>query len=279
LTDHDNLGDFQDGAVYDRQDPSDTGVGFYRRLAEETGGPVLEIGCGTGRVAIPIAQLGMDVTGLDIAPAMLLQAQGKSMGLHVRWIEADGRSFFLGERFRLIYLTGNTFQFFLTRRDQELLLERVRTHLADEGLLAFETRNPRWASQAIWQKAGASYSPLQAPGEGLFAYLEDSPDELEHRTYTDSAGHRIRESMSQRYDHARQILHWTVYRRWYEGLTEKLETTETAVRFTFPQELEAVLHYNGFEIGRQYGDWDLSPLNVESPSIIVVCRKQASVGQ
>jgi SAM-dependent methyltransferase len=221
----------------------------------------------------------MKVTGLDAAPAMLLQAQRKSLGLPIRWIEADGRSFSLSERFRLIYLTGNTFQFFLTRRDQEFLLERVRTHLANEGLLAFETRNPRWANQIIWQTAGAAYSPLQAPGEGLFTYLEDSPGELEHRINTDAAGHRVRESVSQRYDHARQILHWTVNRRWSENITERLETTETAVRFTFPQELEALLHYNGFEIGRQYGDWDLSPLSAESPSIIAVCRKRASVGQ
>ena len=50
--------------------------------------------------------------------------------------------------------------------------------------------------------------------------------------------------------------------------------TRIAVRYTFPQELAALLHYNGFTIIRQYGDWNLEPLTAASPSIIVVCRKQ-----
>jgi len=56
LIDHDNLEEYADPVAYDRQDTSDTGVAFYASLAQETGGPVLEIACGTGRVAIPIAR-------------------------------------------------------------------------------------------------------------------------------------------------------------------------------------------------------------------------------
>ena len=51
--------------------------------------------------------------------------------------------------------------------------------------------------------------------------------------------------------------------------------TRIAVRYTFPQELAALLYYNGFTILRQYGDWNLEPLTAASPSIIVVCRKRA----
>ena len=105
---------------------------------------MLEIACGTGRVSIPIARLGFAVTGLDIVPGMLERARSKSAGLPTRWVEGDARDFDLGERFRLIFLTGNAFQAFLTRADQEALLGRVRAHLHDEGLFAFETRNPRW---------------------------------------------------------------------------------------------------------------------------------------
>ena len=68
LIDHDNLEEFADAHDYDLQDPSDTGVAFYTALAQETGGPVLELACGTGRVSIPIARLGFAVTGLDIVP-------------------------------------------------------------------------------------------------------------------------------------------------------------------------------------------------------------------
>ena len=122
----DNLEEFADPAFYDRKDSSDTGVAFYAALARETGDPVLEIACGTGRVAIPIAREGFAVTGLDVVSGMLELARNKSAGLPVRWVEGDARSFDLGERFRLVFLTGNAFQLFLTNADQEALLGRVR---------------------------------------------------------------------------------------------------------------------------------------------------------
>ena len=146
MIEHDNLEEFADPYNYDLEDNSDTGIAFYTALAQETGGPVLEIGCGTGRVSLPIAQLGFDVTGLDIVPGMLELARNKSRGIPVRWVEGDARAFDLGDQFRLIFLTGNAFQAFLTRADQEALLDRVRAHLHDDGLFAFETRNPRWAN-------------------------------------------------------------------------------------------------------------------------------------
>src|SRR5215210_8649168 len=96
LIDHDNLEEYADPVAYDRQDTSDTGVAFYTALAQETGGPVLDIACGTGRVSIPMARLGLAVTGVDIVPGMLDQARRKSAGLPVRWVEGDGRTFDLG---------------------------------------------------------------------------------------------------------------------------------------------------------------------------------------
>jgi SAM-dependent methyltransferase len=251
LIDHNNLEEFADPHTYDIEDTSDTGIAFYTALAQETGGPVLEIACGTGRVSIPIARLGFAVTGLDIVPGMLERARSKAAGLPTRWVEGDARTFDLGEQFRLIFVTGNAFQAFLTRADQEALLERVRTHLHDEGQFAFETRNPRWAN------------------------LETRDAEADWPTYTDSSGREVRRSKTQAYDHVAQILHWTTYRRWREGEEEHTKVTRIALRYTFPQELAALLYYNGFSIIRQYGDWNLEPLTAASTSIIVVCRKRA----
>lgn len=262
--DHDNLGEYADALAYDHADPSDTGVAFYAALAQEVGGPVLELACGTGRVSIPIARLGIAVTGVDITPGMVALARRKSAGLAARWVAADARTFELGERFRLIFLTGNAFQAFLTRADQEALLERARAHLHDEGLFAFETRNPRWAGLATRAE----------PYEGLFALLETSAAE-ERRQDTDREGNAVRVSRTQAYDHVAQILQWTTHRRWQAGGQEHSTITRTAVRYTFPQELAALLHYNGFSILRQYGDWNEEPLSEASPSIIVVCRKRA----
>ena len=209
MIDHNNLEEFADPHNYDIEDNSDTGIAFYAALAQETGGPVLEIACGTGRVSIPIARLGFAVTGLDIVPGMLELARSKSAGLPTRWVEGDARTFDLGEQFRLIFLTGNAFQAFLTRADQEALLERVRAHLHDEGLFAFETRNPRWANLDTTRRGTTR--------RGLFAFLETRDEEEDWRTYTDSSGRDVRVSRTQAYDHVAQILHWTTYRRWREG--------------------------------------------------------------
>lgn len=279
MLDHDNLEEFADAVNYDILDPSDTGVGFYAGLAQETGGPVLELACGTGRVSIPIARLGIAVTGLDIVPGMLAQARAKSAGLPVRWVEGDARSFRLGERFRLIFLTGNAFQAFLTRTDQAALLDRVAEHLAEGGLFAFETRNPQW--RGLTAEPGRGFGPAGDPaadgsvaGREAFAYLETRPDEEPWGTYTDREGHTVQVSRTQVYDPIAQLLHWTSHHRWLEGDQLRTKVTRIAVRFTFPQELETLLHCNGFEVVRRYGDWNLEPLGPASPSMIVVCRRR-----
>lgn len=252
MIDHNNLEEFADPDTYDIESSDDTGVAFYSGLARETGGPVLDIACGTGRVSIPIARLGFAVTGLDIVPGMLDLARRKSAGLPARWVEGDARAFALGERFRLVFITGNAFQAFLTRAEQEALLARVRAHLHDEGLFAFETRNPRWANLATRE------------------------EEEEWQTYTRlhrMSGRDVQVSKTQVYDHVAQVLHWTTYRRWREGSRDQTRITRIALRYTFPQELNALLYYNGFTTIRRYGDWNLEPLTADSPSIIVVCRK------
>lgn len=262
--DHDNLEEFSDPQAYDVEDAGDAGVAFYMALARETGGPVLELACGTGRVAIPIAQQGFAVTGLDLVPGMLEQARRKSVGLPMRWVEGDARAFDLGERFKLIFLTGNAFQAFLTRADQEAVLQCARAHLDDDGVLAFETRNPRWAGS----------SPRDEDDDGLFVDLETRVEERESQGYLDEDGRRVRVFRTRAYDHVTQILHWTTTRRWLgdDGDQARTRVTRIALRYTFPQELAALLHYNGLAVERLYGDWNLEPLTAASRSIIVVCR-------
>jgi SAM-dependent methyltransferase len=197
LIDHDNLEEYADPVDYDRQDSSDTGVAFYAALAQQTGGPVLEIACGTGRVAIPIARRGFAVTGLDVVPGMLERARSKAAGLPIHWVEGDVRDFDLDERFRLIFLTGNAFQAFLTNADQEALLGHVRTHLHDEGLFAFETRNPRWRTR----------EEREEDPDGLFVDLETRAKEEARPSFTDAEGREVREWRTRTYDHVAQVLH------------------------------------------------------------------------
>jgi SAM-dependent methyltransferase len=262
VIDYDNLEEFADPINYDLEDQSDTGVAFYSGLAQETGGPVLELACGTGRVAIPIARLGFATTGLDIVPGMVAQARTKSIGLPVRWVEGDARTFDLHEHFRLIFLTGNAFQAFVTNADQAALLQRVHTHLHDDGLFAFETRNPLLPN-------------TQLPG-GFFVTLETNNEEKYWSAYINADGYEVRVSTTQIYDHVAQIVHLTSYKRWYNGQEEHTTTARTALRYTFPQELAALLHHNGFTIIRQYGDWNGERLSATSPSILSVCCKRGT---
>lgn len=267
--DHNNLEEFQDPQNYDIQDPSDTGLDFYAALAQETGSPILELGCGTGRITIPLAKKGFSLTGIDPAIQMLAHAKRKAKQLPIDWIAADARSFHLQKKFKLIFLTGNTFQLFLTPKDQKSMLTCAHHHLHDNGLFAFETRNPRWPPKH------KETEPIENKvGKPLFTFLETDLQERVRGTYIDINGNKIRVTKTQQYDPETQILQWTTYRRWHVDINEQTRASHIAVRFTFPQELTALLTSNGYETIRQYSDWDLTPLTADSPSIIVVCRKR-----
>lgn len=137
--DFDNLLEYTDVVIYDAEieaetkDPFMPDGPFYLSLARQLGGKVLELGCGTGRYTIPLAERGVDITGLDIMPQMLKRAKSKARSLSIRWIEEDVRTFHLNEPFNLIIETGGTFQHLLTRADQEAMLQRVHEHLKQDG--------------------------------------------------------------------------------------------------------------------------------------------------
>jgi hypothetical protein len=183
---------------------------------------------------------------------MLARARAKSAGLPARWVAGDARSFDLGEQFGLVFITGNAFQCFLTREDQLALLGRVRAHLRDGGLFAFETRNTR---------------------PDLTATIAEEQVSERYTGQYRRRGLDVRVSNTRRYDPATQIQHWTTYRRSREGGQEHTHVSRIALRFTGPEELDGLLREAGLATLRCYGDWDRSPLTLASPSIIVVCQK------
>ncbi|HEY8975097.1 MAG TPA: class I SAM-dependent methyltransferase, partial [Burkholderiaceae bacterium] len=104
----DNLEEFTDPANYDLEQgpPSLARIEFWCRMAARFGGPVLELCCGTGLVAIPVAAMGLSVTGVDLAAPMLAHAQAKAehADVDVHWIEADVLALALPRRFGLAIL-------------------------------------------------------------------------------------------------------------------------------------------------------------------------------
>ena len=118
-------------------------VGFYRDLAREAGGPILELGCGTGRVLLAIARDGIACTGLDASEEMLEEFRRKGPPENVRLVRGSMQDFDLGtERFGLIFSAFRSFQHLLTVEDQLACLRAVRRHLAPGGLFAFDVFAP-----------------------------------------------------------------------------------------------------------------------------------------
>jgi len=251
---HDNLEEFTDPPNYDIEEGERSArrIAFYCDLAQSIGAPVLEIACGSGLVTIPIAAMGLDTTGVDLARPMLEHARVKaeSQKLNIRWVEADARSLDFGRLYQFILLTGNAFQAFLHREDQEALFESVKRHLVPNGVFAFETRNPSGHD------------------------LTNQPQEEFDQSYVSVEGQRVSVSFTQAYDPIAQVMYWTSYRRWRDGEHDHKRETHIACRFTYPQELNALLHYNGFQVLKQYGNWDKEILSSSSPSIISICKVQ-----
>lgn len=254
MIDHDNLDDFRDPETYDLEcDSFAEDRPFMEEWARSIGGPLLDLACGTGRMAIHLALLGHEITGVDVVPEMIARARRKAAesAVSIEWVVADARSFRLDKEFPGIYMLMNAFQFLLTRADHEAMLARVREHLHPEGCFLFETRNP---------------SP-----RNLFEVRNPEP-----QVYTTPDGGQLVVTEQQYYDPITQIQHYASPHRWlYPGGQEVERVHRVALRYVFPQEMEALLFYNGFRILSCYGNWWQEPLTATSPSMIYLCGRHA----
>lgn len=125
---------------------SDEEVAWYLRWAEATGGPVLGLACGTGRLLCRVAVAGFEVVGLDLSAAMLALARRNATrledaaGLRVRLVQDDMASFELGQRFGLITIADNSFRELQTREQLRACLDGIRRHLEPRGRLLVTER-------------------------------------------------------------------------------------------------------------------------------------------
>lgn len=130
---------------YDALFPQGPCEGFYRRLAQASAGPVLELACGIGHLAIPIAGNGHEVSGLDTSPFILIRALAKAdaEGLRIDIRVGDMRTFELETRFPLIVLSCNSLGHLTSKEEIVDSLRRVARHLRPDGIFAFDVPNPR----------------------------------------------------------------------------------------------------------------------------------------
>jgi SAM-dependent methyltransferase len=223
------------------RDPSGDAA-FYRALAQESGGPVLELGCGTGRVLLPIAALGIPCVGVDASPAMLAALRAKSPPPHLEAVEERMETFNLGERrFRLVTCPFRAFQHLLDVGAQLAALANIRRHLAPGGMFAFDVFDPKLA----W---------LIAPGDTERLDATFSIDGVET--------HRFAKT---RTDLATQIMEVTF--RFQPAQTDG--NTVVRLRWFYRYEIEHLLARAGFTDLTIYGGYDRRPWRPEGETVIV----------
>lgn len=248
VTDDLNAGlpEYRDAAGYDAQNTWAADDDFYLALAKEIGEPVLDVGCGTGRLTRAIAAAGLETVGLDITPEMLERARMLSEDLDVEWVLGDARTMQLGRKFRLILMTSHGFQHLLTDDDIGAFFDRAREHLLDDGYLAFETRN----------YAVNNFSSSEEPEPWT--------------SYQDPHGRWIDEHLGGRYEPKTGIEQLT-FVQVYRDNGERLEST-TTLRYLPVDRLNELLREHGFEVVEQYGFWDKTPFDERQREIISICR-------
>jgi SAM-dependent methyltransferase len=257
-TDYAFIADLYDHVVLYRTRPD---IDFYVEAAQASGGPVLEVGCGTGRILIPTARAGVDIVGLDLSPHMLKVCQKRVLNepeavqSRIRLIQADMRNFDLAQTFQLITLPFRPFQHLTTVEDQLACLGSIRQHLAEGGGLILDLFNP-WLEALVRDDVGQE--------------VGDEPK------FTTPDGRRVvrRVKIISR-DHFNQINHTELiyYVTYPDGHQERL-VHAFPMRYLYRFEAEHLLARAGFEVEQVYADYDKIPYGSKYPGeLIFIARK------
>lgn len=233
---------------------------FYSELARKSGGPVLEIGCGTGRVLLPIARAGVEIEGLDASPAMLgvlrskLAKEPADVRRRVKLHRGDVRKFRSKKKFRLVTIPFRPLQHMHTLDDQIAALTSAAALLDRKGRLAFDVFFPRF--------------------ERLTGGIGD--EQLEAEWLIDGGKRRmVRHFRKDSYDKIRQNFTGTFLLRTYEG--DKLVREETGpLKMTWYThgQMEALFRLAGLEVVEEYGSFAKTPLDNDAMEMIFVVKKR-----
>ena len=236
--------------LYDLEYAHDFDLPFWLALAEREAGPVVEWGAGTGRLAVPLAAAGHNVTAVELSEEMV--GRGKRKGSTVAWVVGDMRSAQLERRYGLAVCAFNSFLCLTSVDDSLTFLRNARDHLSPCGLLSIEV---------------SAFSPEE---------LVDPPGgpELRHdftRALPDSRLDRLSVS---RYDAASQLMQMRLFYEWYDasGALENRRAHDLTIRIVGRDELLLMLRLSGFELEAVYGGFEGEPFTPAIDHLVVLAR-------
>jgi len=240
MTPDDAYGREELAELYDMLNPDGPDTAFYLSLAR-SGEAVLDIGCGTGNVALQFAGRGHDVTGVDPAPGMLSVARRNDRDGKVEWIAATGQDFRTHRRFDLAIMTGHVFQVFLTDQDMLAVLRNAWEHLKPGGRIVFESRNPLKREWEAWTRE-LDRSRIVSPHVGSVDV---------HYQWLETNGELV------------------TFETVFAFETGRTERSVTTLRFASHDKIADLVTEAGFSKIDWLGSWDGSPFSDGSPEIIV----------
>ncbi len=240
---------YENDWLYDlvHEKPADSEqIAFYQKQIEKFGQPVLELACGTGNYLVTLSEKHYEVSGLDNSEEMLHAAErrAKNKQTESNLLNADMRNFDLEQKFKLIFVAGNSLQHLNTINDVESCFASVKRHLNHDSKFIVEVFNPSLELLS------------RDPKERFFVG--------EYKT--DDGWVVITENVF--YDAATQINHINWH---YKNQYMKEErTVNFSMRQFFPQELDYLFVKNGFRIEQKFGDFEESEFTSKSPKQIIV---------
>lgn len=223
---------------------------FYLDKILNAGGPVLEIGCGTGRIFCDALKQGADIYGIDQSELMLGMLKEKiEVREHYRVQHINALEYKSDKKYKLIIAPFRMFAHILTVEDQLVFLRNVYNNLEESGEYTFNVFNPDLNRIQTGDKENLRFEGEYMPGRILKFYDSSKPDLLN------------------------QIQHVTFRFEWDDEGKWMNDKFYFPVRYFFRFELQHLVELTGFKSVNIYRDFDYNELNGEYKEFVVVCRK------
>ena len=238
-------------------------VDFYVTESLKSGSPVLELGCGTGRITFPVAEAGVKIAGLDQSTSMLEVAREKLNSLapevqsRVTLVEGDMKNFSFDRQFHLVMIPYRAFLHLMTVEDQKNALACIHDHLLEDGRLIFNIFDPRMDIIA------EHLSPL---GSAM-----KKGSELTHP----DTGRRVVVWDTRQFDPENQTFEWYIVFEELDadGMVVSKHYNPLKIRYSYRYEVQHLLELCCYEVVALFGDFNYHPFSYGGEQIWVACKQ------